>query len=397
LAVINGHEAIVQLLLATKGVNPNLPDTYGWSPLAFAAAKGQTSIVAHLLAAKGINPNARDSLGRTPLMEAARWSKDTEVVRLLLDAEGVDVGASDRDGCTALIWTCRSLSAQTMEGEWTEFFRLVNIFPPFIGARHHNRPRTHILELLLDADKAGIGAADNDGRTPLMWAVMARSMEAIQLLLAADFQGAGLERADTANDFTPFLWAIHVDFVVAVKSLLPATTEGVKRILWKGSGLTELGYLKRKNLGLVAELIEAKAIDDAELHEEVVRLLILSLIGRLEEEEGELLMHLAVHRGSMVAIELLVSHQMLDPNARDRVGRTPLMKAAGMGYKALVQVLLQKGADVESLDDKGRLPLWYAMDRKFRLQLHESLIADWGGSERLRGAIKEMDGIIELL
>jgi ankyrin repeat protein len=45
-----------------------------------------------------------------------------------------------------------------------------------------------------------------------------------------------------------------------------------------------------------------------------------------------------------------------------RAGWTPLHYAAGMGFSALVQPLLDRGADPSHRDEEGRTPLDVAMD-----------------------------------
>jgi ankyrin repeat protein len=62
--------------------------------------KGDTAAVIGKMLAKGMNPNVRDSLGQTPLMFAA-GNGDAAVVGLLLQ-HGADAAAKDRFGDTAL-------------------------------------------------------------------------------------------------------------------------------------------------------------------------------------------------------------------------------------------------------------------------------------------------------
>ena len=59
-AAENGHEAVVKLLLATKGVDPDLNDGYYQTPLSLAARNGHEAIVKLLLATKQANPDLED-------------------------------------------------------------------------------------------------------------------------------------------------------------------------------------------------------------------------------------------------------------------------------------------------------------------------------------------------
>src|SRR5450755_4748343 len=70
------------------------------------AEKGQKAMVKLLLAGDGTNPNSKDNNGRTPLSRAAEnWH--TAVVQLLLATDGVDRNSKDNDGRTPLLWARR--------------------------------------------------------------------------------------------------------------------------------------------------------------------------------------------------------------------------------------------------------------------------------------------------
>ena len=97
----------------------------------------------------GTDVNAKDETGGTPLDEAAGWGRK-DIVELLI-AKGADVNAKfDDDGSTPL-----HLSA------WKGHFETA--------------------ELLIAAD-ADVNAKDNNGETPLDWAIRGKHTESADLL-----------------------------------------------------------------------------------------------------------------------------------------------------------------------------------------------------------------------
>lgn len=66
-----------------------------------AVREGNTDMVRSLLSAPGVNVNATDEKGNRPLIEAARFGHD-EICRILI-ANGANVKVKDKDGNTALM------------------------------------------------------------------------------------------------------------------------------------------------------------------------------------------------------------------------------------------------------------------------------------------------------
>ncbi|HJY28160.1 MAG TPA: ankyrin repeat domain-containing protein [Pyrinomonadaceae bacterium] len=65
-----------------------------------ATREGNTDMVKSLLSAPGIDVNATDASGSTPLLEAARFGHE-DICRTLI-AAGANLKAKDKDGKTAL-------------------------------------------------------------------------------------------------------------------------------------------------------------------------------------------------------------------------------------------------------------------------------------------------------
>lgn len=66
---MNGHEAVVRLLLATASVDPHAEDNQGRAPLSWAENDHEAAM--KLLVTTGVDPHAKDNRARVPLSWAA--------------------------------------------------------------------------------------------------------------------------------------------------------------------------------------------------------------------------------------------------------------------------------------------------------------------------------------
>jgi ankyrin repeat protein len=63
----------------------------------------------------------------------------------------------------------------------------------------------------------------------------------------------------------------------------------------------------------------------------------------------------AAGNGHEAVVKLLVE-KCAELESKDNSGGTPLLRAAGNGHEAVVRLLVEKGAELESKENEGRTP-----------------------------------------
>ncbi|XP_046654818.1 ankyrin-1-like [Daphnia pulicaria] len=101
-AALSRETDILDLCLANNNtLDIDHPNQSGMTALHMAATESN-SATAKFLLAKGANPNVTDENGRTPLHAAVLLAKDMDIVKLLLNHQDVDVDYLDNNGDSAL-------------------------------------------------------------------------------------------------------------------------------------------------------------------------------------------------------------------------------------------------------------------------------------------------------
>jgi hypothetical protein len=114
LAAYFGMDELIKILLM-HGYPPHPKDSYGQTPLLWAAKRGNEDALRLLLEQEMVERDSTDGSGRTALSWAAGNGHD-DVVRLLLE-EGSDINAKDNDGWAALqhaIWNTESATVRLL-------------------------------------------------------------------------------------------------------------------------------------------------------------------------------------------------------------------------------------------------------------------------------------------
>jgi serine/threonine-protein phosphatase 6 regulatory ankyrin repeat subunit B len=332
-------EILEKLCKFSANMNVNGVDFHGFTPLHLAVRNGHDAVVERLLQLQSIDANVRATVNASnpdnlkPFEEPQSWicrpnlfleipeaqpSRDLtplhfavvdgrmEVVRLLLEREGINIDPVDSAGLTPLQYSVQN-------GHW------------------------EIVELLLKKGKPfatlNINAVDSAGRTPLHFAVMNGRMEVVRLLL--EWERINIDPVDSAS-LTPLQYSVQNGHWEIVELLLkkgkPFTTLNIHAV--DSAGRTPLHF----------------AVTDARM--EGVRLLLEweGININAVDSAGRTPLHFAVMDGRMEVVRLLLEREGINLNPVDSAGLTPLHYSVQNGPWKMVQLLLKKGKPFATLD-----------------------------------------------
>ena len=334
-AAFNSEPEVTELLL-NHGGDIHDGDTRDWTPLHHAAASNVTEVVASLLD-RGADIHAGNNYGATPLHLAATYNAEPAVVALLLD-RGADIhGRDDHDKTPVVAAAFHNKEAGIME---LLLDRGADI--QFDGGKgltllHYAsfNGSPEVMELLLDRG-LDVSARGDEGETPLFNAVVGGEPAAVELLLD---RGADIHARDSYYGWTPL--HTSVSFVSFGR--------------FRGTGPALVGLLLDRGADIEARdddgntplhLAVAISSSDAEL---------LELKDQLGGEPGD----------ELEVVELLLDRGA-DIEARGDNRETPLHVAAYRNEEpAMVKLLLDRGAGIHALNGHGKTPCQLAGDRGF--------------------------------
>ncbi len=338
MAATNGSAAMIDLLV-DAGANVNSATTTGATPLMAAATSGSMDAVGRLLD-QGAFVNARETAnGQTALMFAA-WENRAEVVALLVE-RGAHAGLSS----------------------W-----IVSMVEPRFDDDGNPRP----------AGRSRAPGANSvmGGMTALLFAARDGHLDAVRALVEG---GANVDQVAGGEGSSPMVIAIANGHYTVAKYFLDsgadpnvANIDGLTSLYatinmrfapvsWAPNPRTDQEEVDA--LGLLAALLDAGASPDAR----IVRGLWFSPTSHNRlwiDPAGATPFWRAAQASDVESMRLLLAAGA-DPNLSTFAGTTPLMVAAGIGWRGnfsqnapdswmrAVHFLAELGADVNAVDARG--------------------------------------------
>lgn len=374
------------LLRAKANVNAKDPD--GITPLALACANANPAMIRRLLAA-GADANTADPAGETVLMIAARMG-NVDGVRAILDA-GAAVNATDPELETALMVAVRANRPDVVKllidrGAQVDAVTRVGKTParrpPNAGGGSHGAGIVRG-----GWPDRGYQEATPGGMTALLYAARDGRIDIVRMLLAA---GADLKK-DDVNKISPFAMAITNNHIELAQLFLDRGADANERDNWGRTPLWEAvemrnletnksgqnGVDREKSLSLIRAILMHGADVNARTAEiPPLRRFIMGL-GDLSwvDFTGQTPFLRAALSGDVTVMKLLLDHGA-DPNIPTFAGSTALMAAAGINWMGgqtyteskeslmeAVKICLDHGADVNAENTMGLRAIFGAVNR----------------------------------
>ena len=364
LASLNGSAALVQTLLDAEA-DPDAPRSSGETAL-MTAARGGSLDVARALLAAGADPNATESLlGQTALMLAIA-ENHTPVAEVLIES-GAAVSARTNNRFTPLLFAAQQGNIEAAQLLLSAGADVNESAPDGIGGNTNARTRfvrgtdSHALLVAIDSRHSEMalflldGGADphhaGAGRTPLHSAVQHQMPEVVSALLRLGANpDVRLERSlpfvsrriNQDNGLTPTV-------VGATPFLLAASFGDLEsmRFLVEGGADPTLTTEDGTNALMVAA--GADYVEGADKY------------GRRWFSDN-----LPLEESALTAVEYILDLGRIDINAVNDDNQTALHGAVYLGGTRLVPFLVERGANIDAINDRGQTPWMIAAEGEYR-------------------------------
>jgi ankyrin repeat protein len=387
-AARSGHAEVVELLLAEPGILVNARDTeHGQTPLFVAVSHGNDEVARLLLERDDVDVNAADTeYGRSPLSFAARAGGDV-AIGLLVRRPSIKINAGDTlYNASPLSWAARNGHEKVV----AELLKHPDIDVEYKDSEYEMTPfswaarngHVEVLKQFLARKDVNINAGDKYNTTPVAWAARDGQPQALKLLLALD--GVDLHRVDDYEQ-TALSWATgcwHDEMARLLMEKIAANEGRRLSTIPRPENMALSIAARNGDLGTVKLELDKPDLDINEKdefgwnpllwaikndHEAVVRMLLAkdSIDVNVSDTFSQTALHWAAKKGNAGIVRLLLARGDINPNASvahpyDK-GETALGRAARDGHAAVVRLLLDRDdIEVNSTDLWSRKPVAWA-------------------------------------
>ena len=324
---VRNYLSIVQCLVE-RGVDVNIKDKYGNTPLYMACIYNHLPVVEYLTAQPNCNINSNNE--RHPLIAAAD-KEHLEIVKHLIESSGCDINVREKGtGSTPLHKACYNGSLS-------------------------------IVEYLISKPQCDIEAIDNEGNQPLHYAARQGHKEIVSIIGTKVSQHSLSKCITSAKQLAePDIMKLSIDHYEDRISLINACESG--------------------NIGIVRHLVINKHCDVnakgrngytplhyacEKGHFEIVKFLINHSQCNIEAEDmyNDRPLHKTCEFGNIDIVRHLVINKHCDVNAGGRLGYTPLHYACEGGHFEIVKFLTNHPqCNIEAKNWLSKRPLQLAFD-----------------------------------
>ena len=383
--------------LLEAGANPTLSDDHGVTPLSLACLNGNLPIVDALLNA-GADANTARGNGETPLMTAARVGS-LDVIRRLL-ATGADPNKAEATlGQTALMFAIANHHTQVartlLETGASATTRSKDRFTPLLFAAQQGNLEAASLLLSAGAD-VNESAPDGIGGNTNARARFVPDTEAATLLVAIDSGHANLarfllEQGANPNHAGAGRTALHAAVQRRMPEVVAALLERgakpnvrlekrlpfVSRRIGQSNGLTpsNIGatpfFLAAtfNDLKIMRLLVDSGADPRIRVDDGTTPLMVAAGADYVEGADKYGLRwfgdNLPLQESALKAVKYLLDLG-LDINATNEYEQTTLHAAVYLGGTLLVPYLVEKGAHLNAINQRGQTPWMIAAEGEYR-------------------------------
>ncbi|KAI8720022.1 hypothetical protein NCS52_00446500 [Fusarium sp. LHS14.1] len=346
------HDALKKYALEGEYKEVNATDSYGRTPLSWAAAKGRLDVAKQLISLHIADSGLLDREGRAPMWYATRYDRKA-VLELLLE----DMSSSEDRPLGEQVFKSVLVAAENGHEKSLEVLLKTKHVEPNMK---NNRGRTPLwiaadnghVEASIVALRLGakLGEPDNDGHRPLSRAVARGHLAVVKLFL--DYEEVTVTEEDERSLILLAAENGH-DKVVALL-IQKSGDAGKKADIWRWA-------VDTRSWSVLELLVDREDFVDQDINDGRTILTLASQMGQdsvvkrilglhpqkmnKKDRSGRLPLSLAVEFGQTAVVKVLVKTFKADPNEKDASSEVPILLAVRHNKPDILSLLLDNGAD----------------------------------------------------